>query len=165
MRIMAVAPLPNLLDRLCGDRPGRGLHRLPGQQEPCRVGRRSRALVRGRVRGLCSGSRQSVSCNPRSQCPPGGIRLLIISTSSAGVKTLCSVKTLQTSGLPGSVRFMRCGSVTICMTRWRVSSGVAASSMWLFRLLPIFSLPSMPRTLGTSVAFICGSISTFVLKR
>ncbi len=58
---------------------------------------------------------------------------------------------------------MRCGSVTICITRCVVSSGVAASSMWLFRLLLIFCCPSMPSTLGNSVAFICGSISTLVL--
>src|SRR5574340_144725 len=79
-----------------------------------------------------------------------------MATSSWLENTLCSENTLHTSGFPGSLRRMRAGSVTICITRWVVSSGVEASSMWLFRLLLIFCTPSMPSTLGTEVAFSHG---------
>jgi hypothetical protein len=105
---------------------GRGWHPARGHHELVQVGLQSRLVWRGRVPGLYSSSLRSAAYIPHIQCL---LSMLISSTTSFGVKTLCRVNTLHTSGLPGSVLFIRCVSVTICMTRWRVSSGVAASSI------------------------------------
>ena len=56
-----------------------------------------------------------------------------ISVMSAGLapNSLCHAYTLQMSGLPGSSRLMRCGSVTMPITSLSISSSVLASVMAL----------------------------------
>ena len=49
------------------------------------------------------------------------------SRGASGVKILCRSKTGQMSGLPGSLRRLRAGSVTIGLTLAVISSGVSDS--------------------------------------
>ena len=50
-----------------------------------------------------------------------------------GLKKRCSWQTLHTSGRPGSVRWMRCVSVTMLMTCFRIDVLVARRSRWRCR--------------------------------
>src|SRR5687768_1542415 len=81
------------------------------------------------------------------------------SLSAGGVKILCRSNTGQISGLPGSVRRFRAGSVTIGRTFWRMTSGESASSMSLPYDFDIFR-PSVPGTFGISVSLASGSGNT-----
>ena len=63
------------------------------------------------------------------------------------------------SGLPGSLRRLRAGSVTIGRILARMTSGGSASSMSLPYDLDILR-PSVPGTLGISVSFASGSGKT-----
>ena len=79
--------------------------------------------------------------------------------STSGVKILCRSKTGQISGLPGSERRLRAGSVIIGRTLARIVSGESASSMSLPYDFDILR-PSVPGTLGISVSFTSGSGNT-----
>ena len=81
------------------------------------------------------------------------------SRAGAGVKILCRSKTGQTSGLPGSLRRLRAGSVTMGLTLAAIASGVSDRKMALPSDFDILR-PSVPGTLGISVSFAPGSGKT-----
>src|SRR5213593_4823698 len=97
----------------------------------------------------------------QSKHPKPAVRQLVAtsSRSPAGVKILCRSKTGQISGLPGSERRLRAGSVIIGRTLARIVSGESASSMSLPYDFDILR-PSVPGTLGISVSFTSGSGNT-----
>ena len=81
------------------------------------------------------------------------------SRSAEGVKILCRSNTGQMSGLPGSERRFRAGSVTIGRILRVMASEVSESSIVLLYDFDIFR-PSVPGTLGISVSFTSGSGNT-----
>src|SRR2546427_2869425 len=81
------------------------------------------------------------------------------SRSAAGVKILCRSNTGQMSGLPGSVRRWRAGSVTIGRTLRVMVGPSSARSIVLLYDFDIFR-PSVPGTFGISVSFTSGSGNT-----
>src|SRR5437899_3763963 len=82
------------------------------------------------------------------------------SRSDGGVKILCRSNTGHTSGLPGSERRFRAGSVTIGRILRVMVSALSESSIVLLYDFDIFR-PSVPGTLGISVSFTSGSGNTW----
>ena len=97
----------------------------------------------------------------QSRQPNPAVRQFVAtySRSSAGVKILCRSNTGQMSGLPGSERRLRAGSVIIGRTLARTTSGGSASSMSLPYDFDILR-PSVPGTFGISVSLTSGSGKT-----
>src|SRR6266850_234720 len=116
--------------------------------------RRSRIFSSGGTMCLRSTSLQSRHPMPAVRQP-----LATNCRSTSGVKILCRSKTGQISGLPGSERRLRAGSVIIGRTLARIVSGESASSMSLPYDFDILR-PSVPGTLGISVSFTSGSGNT-----
>src|SRR5207245_8277395 len=113
--------------------------------------RRSRIALRGGSMCLSSTSLQSRQPIPAVRHP-----VAHASRSAIGVKILCRSNTGQISGLPGSVRRLRAGSVTIGRTLAVIVSAVSARSIVLLYDFDIFR-PSVPGTFGISVSFASGS--------
>ena len=67
---------------------------------------------------------------------------------SASEKNLCSVKMLHFSGVPGSVRLTRAGSVAAVRSLSQTAASGSASAMVLPTLFDIFVCPSSPRIFG-----------------
>ncbi len=80
-----------------------------------------------------------------------------VATVSGGEKYLCSWKMLQTSGLPGSFRVTRAGSVLAGRSFCQISSGVSNSPMVFPRLFDILAWPSRPMIRLASVSSAWGS--------
>src|SRR5262244_545127 len=116
--------------------------------------RRSRISARGG--SMCF---RSTPLQSRQPMPAVRHPVAQASRSGAGVKILCRSKTGHTSGLPGSLRRLRAGSVIIGLTFVVISSSVSESRMALFSDLDIFR-PSVPGTLGISVSLAPGSGNT-----
>ncbi len=76
---------------------------------------------------------------------------------SAPEKNLCSVKMLHTSGLPGSVRRTRAGSVAAVRSLSQIAFSGSRRLMVLPRLFDILALPSRPSSLGVVEKSGCGS--------
>src|SRR2546428_329823 len=116
--------------------------------------RRSRIFSSGGIMCLRSTSLQS-------RHPMAAVRQPVAqySRSAGGVKILCRSNTGHTSGLPGSERRLRAGSVIMGRTLARIVSGGSASSMSLPYDLDILR-PSVPGTLGISVSLTSGSGKT-----
>ena len=72
-------------------------------------------------------------------------------------KNLCSVKMLHFSGVPGSVRLTRAGSVAAARSLSQIAFSGSASAMVLPRLFDILACPSSPRIFGVVENSGCGS--------
>src|SRR5262249_29727109 len=116
--------------------------------------RRSRIFSSGGSMCLSSTSLQS-------RQPKAAVRHFVAhsSRSAGGVKILCRSNTGQTSGVPGSLRRLRAGSVTIRRMLARITSDGSASSMSLPYDFDILR-PSVPGTFGISVSLASGSGKT-----
>src|SRR5215831_1756044 len=116
--------------------------------------RRSRISARGGSMCFRSTPLQSRQPMPAVRHPAAQA-----SRSGADVKILCRSKTGHTSGLPGSLRRLRAGSVIIGLTFVVISSSVSESRMALPSDLDILR-PSVPGTFGISVSLAPGSGKT-----
>src|SRR5438093_447228 len=116
--------------------------------------RRSRTAASGGSMCLSSTSLQSRHPIPAVRHP-----VAHASRSAAGVKILCRSNTGQMSGLPGSVRRWRAGSVTIGRTLRVIVGPSSARPSELVYDFDIFR-PSVPGTFGISVSFTSGSGNT-----
>ena len=99
-----------------GPRPPRARAASPpaGCPTPCPAAPRTPAAGRGSPPAARSRwSSERGPCSPGSRCRPCGSPAAAHSCVSVGENALCRSKTGQMSGLPGSVRRLRAGSVTI----------------------------------------------------
>src|SRR5205807_9482864 len=82
---------------------------------------------------------------------------------SLELKILCTSPTGQTSGLPGSVRRTRAGSVTIVLSFCRRTGSGSLIRIELPYDFDIFR-PSVPGNFGDGVSSACGSGKTYVRR-
>src|SRR5215475_5462817 len=86
---------------------------------------------------------------------------LTLAIVSSLLKILCRSPTGHTSGLPGSERRTRAGSVTIVFNFWRTTGSGSVSNTVLPYDFDILR-PSVPGNLAAGVSSGCGSGNTVV---
>src|SRR3989441_414407 len=101
----------------------------------------------------------SASTRLQSRQPQAAVRQFVATCCwvSGGENPSWMVKMLQMSGLPGSLRVTRAGSVAAGLSFSQMSSGGSSSPMVLPRLFDIFAWPSSPSTRFAVVSCACGS--------
>src|SRR5213080_3066898 len=121
----------------------------------------------GSARSACARSRTgasaaiilSASTRLQSRQPQPAVRQLCATRAwvSGLEKPWWMVKMLQMSGLPGSFRVTRAGSVAAGLSFSQMVSGESSKPMVLPKLLDIFAWPSSPKTRFAVDSSACGS--------